>query len=249
LCSVLAYDFFRKPPTLPPDISDLIPTNRYLPTAAHQRFLRSMNPFRPCHLPRRDHLHWSGAMAKEWSGRCWLRRRGGGRHAVHAGRRRQGHLFSGFNAYWLMLVASKPARRGKAVLAALHQAASHGLNLARTWAFSDGRDTHTPRQYVHLPPPHQRLPRVRRQAAIRAMGQGRRPPTMTSSTARRCQDKSYVYVDTHSTQESTPSSVSINKIIHHYRGSVSQRQPSAYRWKDHDEVAGIRWLQSAAMVG
>jgi mannan endo-1,4-beta-mannosidase len=55
----------------------------------------------------------------------------------------------GFNAYWLLLVASKkPARRGKAVLAALHQAASHGLNLARTWAFSDGRDTHTPRQYV-----------------------------------------------------------------------------------------------------
>lgn len=79
-------------------------------------------------------------MAKEWSGRCWLRRRGGGRHAVHAGRRRQGHLFSGFNAYWLMLVASEPARRDK-VVAAFRQAADHGLNLARTWAFSDGGDT------------------------------------------------------------------------------------------------------------
>jgi len=48
--------------------------------------------------------------------------------------------FSGFNAYWLMLVASDPARRGKAV-AAFRKAADHGLNLARTWAFSDGGDT------------------------------------------------------------------------------------------------------------
>jgi len=48
--------------------------------------------------------------------------------------------FSRFNAYWLMLVASDPARRGK-VVAAFRQAADHGLNLARTWAFSDGGDT------------------------------------------------------------------------------------------------------------
>ncbi|KAL6894388.1 hypothetical protein ACP4OV_008486 [Aristida adscensionis] len=47
--------------------------------------------------------------------------------------------FSGFNAYWLMLMASDPARRGK-VVAAFRQAAAHGLNLARTWAFSDGGD-------------------------------------------------------------------------------------------------------------
>ncbi|KAL6636594.1 hypothetical protein ACP70R_024166 [Stipagrostis hirtigluma subsp. patula] len=47
--------------------------------------------------------------------------------------------FSGFNAYWLMLMASDPARRGK-VTAAFRQAAAHGLNLARTWAFSDGGD-------------------------------------------------------------------------------------------------------------
>ncbi|TVU44310.1 hypothetical protein EJB05_03746, partial [Eragrostis curvula] len=47
---------------------------------------------------------------------------------------------SGFNAYWLMLMASDPARRGK-VVAAFRQASEHGLNLARTWAFSDGGDT------------------------------------------------------------------------------------------------------------
>uniref|UniRef100_A0A0D9W0Y5 mannan endo-1,4-beta-mannosidase n=1 Tax=Leersia perrieri TaxID=77586 RepID=A0A0D9W0Y5_9ORYZ len=47
--------------------------------------------------------------------------------------------FSGFNAYWLMMMASDPARRG-AVVTAFRQAAAHGLNLARTWAFSDGGD-------------------------------------------------------------------------------------------------------------
>ncbi|KAL6636595.1 hypothetical protein ACP70R_024167 [Stipagrostis hirtigluma subsp. patula] len=47
--------------------------------------------------------------------------------------------FSGFNAYWLMLMASDPARRGM-VAAAFRLAAAHGLNLARTWAFSDGGD-------------------------------------------------------------------------------------------------------------
>ncbi|XP_062212902.1 mannan endo-1,4-beta-mannosidase 3-like [Phragmites australis] len=48
--------------------------------------------------------------------------------------------FSGFNAYWLMLMASDPSRRGK-VVAAFRQASAHGLNLARTWAFSDGGDS------------------------------------------------------------------------------------------------------------
>ncbi|KAK1642760.1 hypothetical protein QYE76_060565 [Lolium multiflorum] len=46
---------------------------------------------------------------------------------------------SGFNAYWLMEMASDPSQRGK-VVAAFRQAAAHGLNLARTWAFSDGGD-------------------------------------------------------------------------------------------------------------
>lgn len=46
---------------------------------------------------------------------------------------------SGFNAYWLMEMASDPSQRGK-VTAAFRQASAHGLNLARTWAFSDGGD-------------------------------------------------------------------------------------------------------------
>ncbi|XP_051140341.1 mannan endo-1,4-beta-mannosidase 7 isoform X2 [Andrographis paniculata] len=44
---------------------------------------------------------------------------------------------NGFNAYWLMYVASDPSQRAK-VSAAFRQAASHGLTVARTWAFSDG---------------------------------------------------------------------------------------------------------------
>ncbi|KAM0928143.1 hypothetical protein ACQ4PT_002299 [Festuca glaucescens] len=46
---------------------------------------------------------------------------------------------SGFNAYWLMEMASDQSQRGK-VVAAFRQASAHGLNLARTWAFSDGGD-------------------------------------------------------------------------------------------------------------
>ncbi|KAE9606682.1 hypothetical protein Lal_00025645 [Lupinus albus] len=44
---------------------------------------------------------------------------------------------SGFNAYWLMYTASDPSQRFK-VSAAFHEASSHGLTVARTWAFSDG---------------------------------------------------------------------------------------------------------------
>ncbi|XP_031478193.1 mannan endo-1,4-beta-mannosidase 7-like [Nymphaea colorata] len=44
---------------------------------------------------------------------------------------------NGFNAYWLMYVASDPSQRGK-VTSAFQQASSHGLTVARTWAFSDG---------------------------------------------------------------------------------------------------------------
>ncbi|KAK4417437.1 Mannan endo-1,4-beta-mannosidase 7 [Sesamum alatum] len=44
---------------------------------------------------------------------------------------------NGFNAYWLMYVASDPSQRPK-VSAAFRQAAAHGLTVARTWAFSDG---------------------------------------------------------------------------------------------------------------
>lgn len=51
---------------------------------------------------------------------------------------------NGFNAYWLMLLASDPSQRSK-VTNAFQQASSHGLSVARTWAFSDGGVT--PLQY------------------------------------------------------------------------------------------------------
>lgn len=44
---------------------------------------------------------------------------------------------NGFNAYWLMYVASDPSQRNK-VTSAFEEAVSHGLTVARTWAFSDG---------------------------------------------------------------------------------------------------------------
>lgn len=44
---------------------------------------------------------------------------------------------NGFNAYWLMYVASDPSQRPK-VSNAFREASSHGLTVARTWAFSDG---------------------------------------------------------------------------------------------------------------
>ncbi|KAK7284496.1 hypothetical protein RJT34_19242 [Clitoria ternatea] len=44
--------------------------------------------------------------------------------------------FNGFNAYWLMYMASDPSTRSK-VTTILQQASSHGLTVARTWAFND----------------------------------------------------------------------------------------------------------------
>ncbi|XVF59666.1 hypothetical protein PTKIN_Ptkin07bG0294000 [Pterospermum kingtungense] len=52
---------------------------------------------------------------------------------------------NGFNAYWLMYMASDPSQRPK-VTAAFTEAASHGLTVARTWAFSDGG--YRPLQYA-----------------------------------------------------------------------------------------------------
>lgn len=51
---------------------------------------------------------------------------------------------NGFNAYWLMILASDPSQRSK-VSTAFQQASSHGLSVARTWAFSDAGVT--PLQY------------------------------------------------------------------------------------------------------
>ncbi|KAK4274789.1 hypothetical protein QN277_017965 [Acacia crassicarpa] len=44
---------------------------------------------------------------------------------------------NGFNAYWLMYVASDPSQRNR-VSSAFQEAKGHGLSIARTWAFSDG---------------------------------------------------------------------------------------------------------------
>ncbi|KAG6704364.1 hypothetical protein I3843_07G125900 [Carya illinoinensis] len=44
---------------------------------------------------------------------------------------------NGFNAYWMMYMASDPSTRAK-VSTAFQQASKNGMNVARTWAFSDG---------------------------------------------------------------------------------------------------------------
>ncbi|KAF6163450.1 hypothetical protein GIB67_029299 [Kingdonia uniflora] len=44
---------------------------------------------------------------------------------------------NGFNAYWMMQMASDPSNRGK-VSSTFQQASRSGMNMARTWAFSDG---------------------------------------------------------------------------------------------------------------
>lgn len=44
---------------------------------------------------------------------------------------------NGFNAYWLMYVASDPSQRNK-VSSTFQEAANYGLDIGRTWAFSDG---------------------------------------------------------------------------------------------------------------
>ena len=44
---------------------------------------------------------------------------------------------NGFNAYWLMYLASDPSQHAK-VSAAFRKASSHGLIMARIWVFNDG---------------------------------------------------------------------------------------------------------------
>lgn len=44
---------------------------------------------------------------------------------------------NGFNSYWLMYQASDPSTINT-VNTTLQQASTHGMNVARTWAFSDG---------------------------------------------------------------------------------------------------------------
>lgn len=44
---------------------------------------------------------------------------------------------NGFNAYWMLYYAGDPSTKVK-VTAAFQQATKYGMNIARTWAFSDG---------------------------------------------------------------------------------------------------------------
>ncbi|GMN56460.1 hypothetical protein TIFTF001_025585 [Ficus carica] len=48
-------------------------------------------------------------------------------------------LFNGFNSFWMMTVASQPSQRSK-ISDVFRDAASAGLTVCRTWAFSDGGD-------------------------------------------------------------------------------------------------------------
>ncbi|VVA31872.1 PREDICTED: mannan endo-1 [Prunus dulcis] len=52
---------------------------------------------------------------------------------------------NGFNAYWMMYMASDPSSRAK-VTSAFQQASRYGMKVARTWAFNDGRGTDRPLQ-------------------------------------------------------------------------------------------------------
>ncbi|GER39397.1 mannan endo-1 4-beta-mannosidase 4 [Striga asiatica] len=45
--------------------------------------------------------------------------------------------FNGFNAYWLMYMGSDPSTKDK-VTNTFEEASKYGMNVARTWAFSDG---------------------------------------------------------------------------------------------------------------
>ncbi|KAL5068964.1 hypothetical protein RYX36_019851 [Vicia faba] len=47
------------------------------------------------------------------------------------------HYVNGFNAYWLMIMASDPSTKSK-VTSAFEQASKHGLNLGRSFAFNEG---------------------------------------------------------------------------------------------------------------
>lgn len=47
------------------------------------------------------------------------------------------YYVNGFNAYWLMIMASDPSTKSN-VTSAFQQASKHGLNLGRSFAFNEG---------------------------------------------------------------------------------------------------------------
>lgn len=79
------------------------------------------------------------AVAFHGGGAVGFVRRNGTQFAVDTGGggRRPLEGINGFNAYWLMYLASFPEERWK-VPAAFREAAAHGLTVVRTWAFRDG---------------------------------------------------------------------------------------------------------------
>ncbi|KAL1354858.1 hypothetical protein HN51_006913 [Arachis hypogaea] len=86
-----------------------------------------------------DHVH-DGTTTVEAAGDGFVRTRG-----IHFVLNGNPFYANGFNAYWLMYAASDPSQRYK-VSSAFHEATSHGLTVARTWAFSDGG--YRPLQYA-----------------------------------------------------------------------------------------------------
>ncbi|XP_038681024.1 mannan endo-1,4-beta-mannosidase 4-like [Tripterygium wilfordii] len=58
-------------------------------------------------------------------------------NGVHFMKNGKTMYLNGFNAYWLMMMASDPSARTK-VSTTFQQASKYGMNVARTWAFNDG---------------------------------------------------------------------------------------------------------------
>ncbi|KAM0956370.1 hypothetical protein ACFX13_025256 [Malus domestica] len=56
---------------------------------------------------------------------------------------RKPFYINGFNAYWMMYMASDPSTRAK-VTSALQQASKYGTDVTRVWAFSDGGNDRDP---------------------------------------------------------------------------------------------------------
>ncbi|KAK7284450.1 hypothetical protein RJT34_19196 [Clitoria ternatea] len=59
------------------------------------------------------------------------------RNGTHFIQNGKPYYINGFNAYWLMTVASDQSTMSK-VTTTFKEASQHGLNVARTWAFDDG---------------------------------------------------------------------------------------------------------------
>ncbi|KAJ4963548.1 hypothetical protein NE237_023487 [Protea cynaroides] len=84
-------------------------------------------------------IHQQCSLLQVEAGNGFIRTRG-----VHFVLNGSPYYANGFNAYWMMYVASDPSQRSK-ISESFQQASAHGLTIARTWAFSDGG--YSPLQY------------------------------------------------------------------------------------------------------